>query len=296
MAYHVRILTEQDIDLYPDRFKATEWTIEAMAEKDARDLIASPHDDILMALDERDTFAGMVHCRIQKNGHEVHLQQVFVAPEFRGRGAADFLMESAQRWAEERGLTTASLMVAEDNPPALKVYKRNGYQPVTTNFNTVAGPSGATIPVALITADDWAAYDAFQKNQTSSGVAVLKILTDQKAFPFYDGRYQGNLIFKNNHKDGSKSFAQINLYTRGEAPDCLMIEALFLSPEVDSDQHIQFLRDIRSEIAARFDAGLPIYADLEGENPKAGDLLKKAGYTIGGYFMVKNLDRKSPSP
>ncbi len=296
MAYHVRILTEQDIDLYPDRFKATEWTIEAMAEKDARDLIASPHDDILMALDERDTFAGMVHCRIQKNGHEVHLQQVFVAPEFRGRGAADFLMESVQGWAEERGLTLASLMVAKDNARALKVYRRNGYQPVTTNFNAVAVGSEFAVPVALATPDDWADYDAYQQDQALSGVVVFKILTDQKAFHFYDGSHPGNLIFKNIHEDGSKSFAQVNLYTRGETPDCLMIEALFLSPNIKPDQHIEFLRNIRGDIASRFGEGIPVYVDLDGEDPQTGDLWKNAGFMTSGYFMVKKLDVQSCHP
>lgn len=60
-------------------------------------------------------------------GPEGKISEVYVAPDRRGRGIADDLMDRAESWAADRGCEYVSLSVNEDNETARRVYESRGY-------------------------------------------------------------------------------------------------------------------------------------------------------------------------
>ena len=52
---------------------------------------------------------------------------VFVLPEWRGRGLAKYLVNAGLAYQREHGIVQATLEVLAGNPPALRVYRANGY-------------------------------------------------------------------------------------------------------------------------------------------------------------------------
>ena len=56
------------------------------------------------------------------------LNDLFVAPDARGKGIADALLQAAQQWGAETNSRWLMLQTARDNFPAQKVYERNGWK------------------------------------------------------------------------------------------------------------------------------------------------------------------------
>ena len=56
------------------------------------------------------------------------LNDLFVAPEFRGRGVATALMERAREFAGSTGASRLELATAVDNLPAQRLYERLGWR------------------------------------------------------------------------------------------------------------------------------------------------------------------------
>lgn len=54
---------------------------------------------------------------------------MWVAPEARGEGVADRLVEEVVRWARERGYARVLLDVGDDNRAAIALYERHGFVP-----------------------------------------------------------------------------------------------------------------------------------------------------------------------
>ena len=64
--------------------------------------------------------------------------QVWVAPEYRGQGVANQVMEAALTWASENGFRTVIATVANGNTRALRFYLKHGFQ--LANGSTLDGP------------------------------------------------------------------------------------------------------------------------------------------------------------
>jgi GNAT superfamily N-acetyltransferase len=60
----------------------------------------------------------------------VHLFQVWVAPENRGRGVAAALLHDAIQWAKARDARFVELGVTCGDTPAVRLYTRAGFKPV----------------------------------------------------------------------------------------------------------------------------------------------------------------------
>ncbi len=70
---------------------------------------------------------------------------VFVAPEARGTGAIDALLDAAARWTADQGFETLGLEVHVDNHRAQAVYRRAGFVPTGETFT---GPIGAELAMS----------------------------------------------------------------------------------------------------------------------------------------------------
>ena len=62
-------------------------------------------------------------------GLEGEVAEVYVAPEHRGRGVGDMLMDQAVRLFRERRVTLGYVWTRPDNEAAVKLYRSAGFEP-----------------------------------------------------------------------------------------------------------------------------------------------------------------------
>ncbi len=75
-----------------------------------------------------------------------HLMAMWVAPEARGSGAADLLIDRVVESAIDAGLATVRLHVTEGNARAERVYERNGF---SRTGNTVVRDRDGVVEVEM---------------------------------------------------------------------------------------------------------------------------------------------------
>lgn len=63
-------------------------------------------------------------------GDVFELKRMYVRPAARGRRIADALLAAAERLAVERGARRIILQTGTEQPEAMTVYRRNGYEPI----------------------------------------------------------------------------------------------------------------------------------------------------------------------
>lgn len=64
----------------------------------------------------------------QQGDRHSYVLALYVAPEYRRRGIATALLQHAQDWAAARGERQIGLQVFADNPGAIALYRKLGYQ------------------------------------------------------------------------------------------------------------------------------------------------------------------------
>ncbi len=64
----------------------------------------------------------------QRGDRHSYVLMVYVAPEHRRRGIATALLQTAQDWARQRGDRQIGLQVFANNPAAIALYQKLGYQ------------------------------------------------------------------------------------------------------------------------------------------------------------------------
>jgi len=62
------------------------------------------------------------------------IDNLYVAPDFRGSGLAHTLFEKAKEWAKAEGLTSLQLKVYNENKGAIHFYEKEGMAPLTTTY------------------------------------------------------------------------------------------------------------------------------------------------------------------
>ncbi len=80
---------------------------------------------ILASLDQEDLGLAVLGPYDEAGG----LYSMWVAPEARGRGLGDALVQAVITLAKARGFKALLLVVADDNLPAIRLYARNGFLP-----------------------------------------------------------------------------------------------------------------------------------------------------------------------
>jgi ribosomal protein S18 acetylase RimI-like enzyme len=61
------------------------------------------------------------------------IYNLYVVPEFRGRGIGRMLLQEAENWTKKEGLDTIALHVIEWNTAARNLYEAQGYELVSTH-------------------------------------------------------------------------------------------------------------------------------------------------------------------
>ena len=75
--------------------------------------------------------AGLAWAKVEpSDASVVNVFQMWVAPEFRGRGTGRLLLRAAIDWAKARGAHAVQLGVACGDTPAMRLYTRAGFRPV----------------------------------------------------------------------------------------------------------------------------------------------------------------------
>lgn len=62
------------------------------------------------------------------DGDHVGIFEVVTVPEYRGRGLAAVLVGALLAWGSAQGAVVGYLQVMEDNPPAMRIYRRLGFE------------------------------------------------------------------------------------------------------------------------------------------------------------------------
>ncbi len=70
------------------------------------------------------------------------IQNIGIAPEWRGRGLGEALLRQAFRGFQREGLTRARLEVTAQNDPAIRLYRRLGFRRAKTLYKAVPEWSG----------------------------------------------------------------------------------------------------------------------------------------------------------
>jgi ribosomal-protein-alanine N-acetyltransferase len=103
-----------------ERWSETAWADELAA-----------HDRyVLVRFDVNDTIIGVA--TFSHVAEMSDLNRVIVHPEFRGRGIGASLVRAGLDWASAVGARRMLLEVRPDNEPAVALYRRLGFEPVTT--------------------------------------------------------------------------------------------------------------------------------------------------------------------
>ena len=81
---------------------------------------------------------------------EGSVDNVAVAPEARRRGLGDLLLRDAEARCRAGGLRTLGLEVRAGNDPALRLYRRHGFQEVGRRTNYYVNPREDAILMTLV--------------------------------------------------------------------------------------------------------------------------------------------------
>ena len=116
---------EQLLPLERELFEATAWTPEAFWSE-----LAHPGSRWYVVAEDR---AGALigYAGLMVNGSEADVQTVAVAPSVQGRGLGSTLVDALVAEAAGRGGTSLLLEVRADNDPAIRLYRRHGFEQIS---------------------------------------------------------------------------------------------------------------------------------------------------------------------
>ena len=92
---------------------------------------SSIHDALALGAVVDESFVGLLSCVIHKpDTSSAHLYQMWVAPEYRGKGVGMALVDRIKSWACQRDVENLVLSVTTINTEAIALYKKLGFYSV----------------------------------------------------------------------------------------------------------------------------------------------------------------------
>jgi GNAT superfamily N-acetyltransferase len=73
-------------------------------------------------------FALLIGYSLEFHGRYGLIDELYLEPEWRGQGIGTRIISFAADWCASRGFKTLQLVVGHDNPGALRLYEREGFQ------------------------------------------------------------------------------------------------------------------------------------------------------------------------
>ncbi|MFT4111062.1 ribosomal protein S18-alanine N-acetyltransferase [Propionicimonas sp.] len=136
-------------------FDASEqWSPAAWADE-----LAAPDRHVFARLDRDARVIGVATFSCVADMADLH--RVVVRPEFRGQGVAASLLRAGLEWAAAVGGRRMLLEVRPDNEPAVALYRRLGFAPVTTRRDYYGPGRDAVVMLRHLAVDDeWAVESA----------------------------------------------------------------------------------------------------------------------------------------
>ena len=87
---------------------------------------SSPGSDVLVGVDKTNLIRAAV--MVGHDGHRGWLYYVAADPTARGEGLGRQMVESAENWLRQRGVTKAQLLVLESNKKVITFYEHLGFE------------------------------------------------------------------------------------------------------------------------------------------------------------------------
>lgn len=112
--------------------------------------VTEPGGQIMFVADDGERSVGLVFGLLdRKRPRGGRVGGMWVAPEARGAGAGQALLDAVVGWARERGLGTLELWVTEGNSAAVRLYRRAGFVETGARDVLPANPALSTVQMAL---------------------------------------------------------------------------------------------------------------------------------------------------
>ena len=126
------MVLDAQCDLYQLNFPRFVCTTSFIAEQGQRLRQAQrrPFENGLFVLDDGGKAVGFVWVvmRMDLQGPFGSVDQVYLLPDYRGRGLGGLLMQAAHDFIQNQGVPVARLYVTVENQQAVTLYEREGYR------------------------------------------------------------------------------------------------------------------------------------------------------------------------
>jgi ribosomal protein S18 acetylase RimI-like enzyme len=118
------------------RLDATSWPVELQVSppQDASEEFFTPRrkvEDVIVA-ESGGSVVGYVrvgrHMHVPSNDHVLHVDALVVSPASRGHGIGGALIEAAIAEARRRGVAKLALRALSNNPTAIRLYEKHGFE------------------------------------------------------------------------------------------------------------------------------------------------------------------------
>jgi GNAT superfamily N-acetyltransferase len=125
----VRALRLRSLADAPDAFWVSLEDEQATPEDVWRERLGDPDGPFFVVVEDGVDVGLARGSRHWRHDGDAILTHVWVAPEARGCGAGQALVEAVTSWARDGGFRQLRLEVADDNAPAVRLYARMGFTP-----------------------------------------------------------------------------------------------------------------------------------------------------------------------
>lgn len=123
----IRHATANDLEALL-RLEQRSFESDRLSRRSLRHALTHPRSNLLLVDADRSAVHGYALVRLRAGSRHARLYSLAIDPAQRGGGRGRTLLAAAERAARARGASHLRLELRKDNAPALKLYRRMGYQ------------------------------------------------------------------------------------------------------------------------------------------------------------------------